>query len=53
MQQSLVLLKPDAIQRGLAGKIISRLEEKGLKTEVNKIVDSLENVYLITLLIRM
>jgi nucleoside-diphosphate kinase len=31
MERSLVLIKPDAIQRGLAGKIISRLEEKGLK----------------------
>lgn len=31
MERSLVLIKPDAIQRGLAGRIISRLEEKGLK----------------------
>jgi len=31
MERSLVLVKPDAIQRGLAGEIISRLEEKGLK----------------------
>lgn len=31
MNRSLVLLKPDAIQRGLAGEIISRLERKGLK----------------------
>lgn len=31
MEQSLVILKPDAIQRGLAGRIISRLEEAGLK----------------------
>lgn len=31
MQRSLVLIKPDAIQRGLAGKIISRLEMRGLK----------------------
>jgi len=52
MEQSLVLLKPDAIQRGLASTIVSRLEEKGLKTEANKIVDSLKNVYLITLLNR-
>ena len=52
MEQSLVLLKPDAIQRGLASTIISRLEEKGLKTEANEIVGSLENVDLITLLMR-
>jgi len=31
MGRSLVLIKPDAIQRGLAGEIISRLENKGLK----------------------
>lgn len=31
MEKSLVLIKPDAMQRGLAGKIISRLEEAGLK----------------------
>ncbi|PIU22858.1 MAG: nucleoside-diphosphate kinase [Chloroflexi bacterium CG08_land_8_20_14_0_20_45_12] len=30
MERSLVLIKPDAIQRGLAGEIISRLERKGL-----------------------
>jgi len=31
MQKTLVLLKPDALQRGLVGEIISRLEGKGLK----------------------
>ncbi|MDI6814620.1 MAG: nucleoside-diphosphate kinase [Dehalococcoidales bacterium] len=31
MERSLVLIKPDAIQRGLAGAIITRLEEQGLK----------------------
>ena len=31
MERSLVLIKPDAIQRGLAGTIISRFEKKGLK----------------------
>ena len=31
MERSLVLIKPDAIQRGLAGTIISRLEKQGLK----------------------
>jgi nucleoside-diphosphate kinase len=30
-QRSVVLLKPDALQRGLVGKIISRFEQKGLK----------------------
>jgi len=31
MERSLVLIKPDAIQRGLAGTILSRLEGQGLK----------------------
>jgi len=31
MERSLVLIKPDAMQRGLAGTIISRLENLGLK----------------------
>ncbi len=31
MERTLVLFKPDAVQRGLVGKILSRFEEKGLK----------------------
>ena len=31
MDRTLVLIKPDAMQRGLAGEIISRLERRGLK----------------------
>jgi nucleoside-diphosphate kinase len=31
MQRTLILLKPDAMQRGLAGEIISRLERRGLR----------------------
>ena len=31
MEKSLVLIKPDAMQRGLAGAIINRLEQSGLK----------------------
>lgn len=31
MQKTLVLIKPDAVQRGLVGEIVSRLERKGLK----------------------
>lgn len=31
MQQSVVLVKPDGLQRGLIGEIISRFEKKGLK----------------------
>ncbi len=31
MDRTFVLIKPDGIQRGIAGEIISRLEAKGLK----------------------
>ena len=31
MERTLVLVKPDALQRGLAGDILSRLERRGLK----------------------
>ena len=31
MERSLILIKPDAMERGLAGIIISRLEKQGLK----------------------
>ncbi|CAA9371286.1 MAG: Nucleoside diphosphate kinase [uncultured Nocardioidaceae bacterium] len=30
-QRTLVLLKPDAVRRGLVGQVISRLEAKGLR----------------------
>ena len=38
MERSLVLIKPDAIQRGLAGEIISRLERRGLKIVAMKML---------------
>lgn len=31
MEQSLIILKPDALQRGLVGPILTRLEARGLK----------------------
>lgn len=31
MEETLIIAKPDAIQRGLVGEIISRFERKGLK----------------------
>lgn len=31
MERSLVLIKPDAVQRGLMGQIISRFENRGLR----------------------
>ena len=38
MQKTLVLLKPDAVQRGLIGELVSRLERKGLKLVGMKLV---------------
>ena len=38
MEKSLVLIKPDAMQRGLTGIIIARLEEQGLKLVAMKMV---------------
>jgi len=31
IERTLIILKPDAIQRGLMGRILTRFEEKGLK----------------------
>ena len=38
MEQTLVLIKPDAVQRGLIGEIILRLERRGLKLVGSKFV---------------
>ena len=31
MERTLVILKPDAVQRGLIGQITARLEQRGIK----------------------
>lgn len=31
MERSLVLVKPDGVQRGLVGEVVSRLERRGLR----------------------
>jgi len=38
VERTLVLCKPDAVQRGLVGRIIARFEEKGLKIVGMKMV---------------
>lgn len=38
LQRTLVLLKPDALQRGLVGEILSRFERRGLKIVGMKLV---------------
>ncbi|MBI3287775.1 MAG: nucleoside-diphosphate kinase, partial [Chloroflexi bacterium] len=37
-ERTLILLKPDALQRGLIGKILARFEEAGLKVVGLKLV---------------
>jgi len=44
MEQTVVLLKPDAIQRGVIGKIISRFEQKGLKLVAMKLITASEAI---------
>ena len=39
MERTLIILKPDAIQRNLIGEIISRFEKKGLKIVGLKMVE--------------
>jgi nucleoside-diphosphate kinase len=45
MQQTLVVLKPDAVARGLAGEIMSRFERAGLKIVALKMVAPDEEHY--------
>ena len=40
MEKTLVLIKPDAFERGLVGEIISRFERAGLRLEEIKIVNA-------------
>ncbi|MCR4325164.1 MAG: nucleoside-diphosphate kinase [Candidatus Curtissbacteria bacterium] len=42
MQKTVVLLKPDALQRGLIGEIIQRFEKKGLKIVALKMISASE-----------
>ena len=39
IERTFVALKPDAVQRGLIGKIITRFEEKGFKILAMKMLD--------------
>lgn len=38
MQRTLVIVKPDGVQRGLTGKILARFEERGFKIVALKIM---------------
>jgi nucleoside-diphosphate kinase len=37
IERTLIILKPDAVQRGLMGRILTRFEEKGLKVVGTKL----------------
>lgn len=39
MERTFVILKPDAVQRGLTGEIIGRFERRGLKLVALKMID--------------
>ncbi len=41
-ERSLVLLKPDAVQRSLVGEIIKRFEQTGLKISALKLIEATE-----------
>lgn len=38
METTLILLKPDCVQRGLSGRVLARFEEKGLKVSGLKLM---------------
>ncbi|MEK7526165.1 MAG: nucleoside-diphosphate kinase [Patescibacteria group bacterium] len=44
MEQTIVLVKPDALQRGLIGQIINRFERKGLKLKALKMTTMTEDL---------
>jgi nucleoside-diphosphate kinase len=44
MEKSYVMVKPDGVQRGLVGEIISRFEKKGLKLVGLKMIQIPENL---------
>ncbi len=46
MERTLILIKPDAVQRALIGKVTTRLEQKGLKLVGNKMMQLSEELLL-------
>ena len=38
VERSLILVKPDAIRRGLAGEILSRIERRGFQLRAGKLI---------------
>ena len=44
MERTVVLVKPDGVQRGLIGKIIHRFERKGLKLAALKMMNMTDEI---------
>jgi nucleoside-diphosphate kinase len=44
MERTLIILKPDAVQRGLVGEIIGRFEKAGLKVVATKMVQPSQEI---------
>lgn len=44
MEKTFAMIKPDAVQRGLVGAIISRYEAKGLRIAAMKIMQVTEDI---------
>ena len=44
MEKTFVMIKPDGVQRNLAGNVISRLENKGLKLSAMKLMQVSESL---------
>ena len=40
LEQTFFIIKPDALERGLVGEILSRIENKGLKITKLELVNS-------------
>jgi nucleoside-diphosphate kinase len=45
MEQTLIILKPDALQRGIVGEIVTRFERVGLKIVAAKVIQPSEEQY--------
>ena len=49
MERTFAMIKPDGVQRGLAGEIIARYEKKGLRIvgmKIMNVTDEIANAHL-------
>ncbi|HLB12835.1 MAG TPA: nucleoside-diphosphate kinase [Dehalococcoidia bacterium] len=44
MERTLVIIKPDAVQRGLMGRVVSRLEDRGLRILAVRMIRMAQNM---------